>query len=473
MTFETDARSLLESLVGQQIRTATGRPNTVLRLEGDSAVVATTRSPAGEPVPISWVQAGLERLVQTGEVEISVSSLRHRSSFVGAALLTLAGTVLLSTTPPRIRMTEPVTAYRLSDAGPVNAWWSGESRQRFWLEITDRPDIGVDLHCPQRDATGHRNPGYSLICWIDVDDVVFHYSSTERAIIAWSRAVGTVTEAPTIWLSHRAATRRRLQVPHPQPGWWLDLDGPFLLDERVSLDQLRDRSDDIRAVLDTLKVTQPGSLYFPFFFWGGTELRPMQPYLNKMPAELIDLFPRLAAAAVVAPLPSRQSPAGMEPTLGTPYREARVNPMPDARQPFAVDPAIVERGLRGHADTQNSLARALLAAGIEPRSRLPYEPNFDISWKAEGTVFVAEVKSITNDNEEEQLRLGLGQVLRYRHRLQQLGHERVVAVLVPERPPSDRAWTALCRELRVELLSGRELERAPLLGRDLNSANSA
>ena len=50
---------------------------------------------------------------------------------------------------------------------------------------------------------------------------------------------------------------------------------------------------------------------------------------------------------------------------------------------------------------------------------------------------MAEIKSITADNEEEQLRLGLGQVLRYRQRLLALGHECVVAVLVPERQPHD------------------------------------
>ena len=45
--------------------------------------------------------------------------------------------------------------------------------------------------------------------------------------------------------------------------------------------------------------------------------------------------------------------------------------LPGARQPFSVDPALVERDLRGHAGTQNDLAAVLQAAGIEPRSRLP------------------------------------------------------------------------------------------------------
>jgi hypothetical protein len=109
MPVKTAACTLLESLVGQPISTVTGRPNTVLRLEGDSVVVATSRSPTGQPVPIEWVQSGLEQLLETGEIEVSVPSLGHRSSFVGAVLLTLPGTVLIRTVPPRIRLNRPTT----------------------------------------------------------------------------------------------------------------------------------------------------------------------------------------------------------------------------------------------------------------------------------------------------------------------------------------------------------------------------
>jgi hypothetical protein len=76
---------------------------------------------------------------------------------------------------------------------------------------------------------------------------------------------------------------------------------------------------------------------------------------------------------------------------------------------------------------------------------------------------VAEVKSITAQNEEHQLRVGLGQVLRYRHHLSALGHNRVVAVLVPERQPRDPSWRELCQELGVVLLCRNELQRAPAL----------
>ncbi|HET6530695.1 MAG TPA: hypothetical protein VFH03_08800 [Actinoplanes sp.] len=230
-----DTRELLQSLIGKEISTVTGRPNRVLGLDGDKVLVGTGRSPSGEPVPVEWVKNGIRRLTENREVEISVPSLGHRSSFIGAVLLQLPGAVLIQGPPNRVRLADAVTQYRLDEAGQVNAWWSGDPRQRFWLEITDRPDIGVDLHCPQRDAAGNRNPGYSLIWWVRTGDIVFHYSLNERAIVAWSRASGGVTEAPTVWLSHRGATRRRLQVARAQPGWWLDLEGPFPLDQPLTL----------------------------------------------------------------------------------------------------------------------------------------------------------------------------------------------------------------------------------------------
>ena len=186
----------------------------------------------------------------------------------------------------------------------------------------------------------------------------------------------------------------------------------------------------------------------------------MQYYLNKLPAEFIDAFPQLAE--VTALLSSPQSSSVLS-GLGTDYREAHVSLTSGERQPFTADPALVERGLRGHADTQNLLAQVLREAGLSPRSRLPHEPNFDLAWQVGDTVFVAEVKSITDDNEEEQLRLGLGQVLRYRQRLRNMGYERVAAVLVPERSPRDQTWKSLCQELQVVLLAAQDVHQASTL----------
>jgi len=75
----------------------------------------------------------------------------------------LARAVLVKTSLPRTRLTDPIAAYQASEAGQINPWWARDARQRFRLEITDRADIGVDLHCPQRDSSpdgGHRTPGF-------------------------------------------------------------------------------------------------------------------------------------------------------------------------------------------------------------------------------------------------------------------------------------------------------------------------
>ena len=107
MPTDLDARSLIESLVGQQISTVTGRPNTVLRLTDADVIVGTDRSPEGELVPIDSIQSGLERLLEVRQIEVHPRSLGYRSSFVGAVLLTLPGAVVIPTSPPRIRLTDP------------------------------------------------------------------------------------------------------------------------------------------------------------------------------------------------------------------------------------------------------------------------------------------------------------------------------------------------------------------------------
>ncbi len=56
----------------------------------------------------------------------------------------------------------------------------------------------------------------------------------------------------------------------------------------------------------------------------------------------------------------------VSPGLGAPYRQVPVTELSGSRDPFSVDPALVERGLRGHTDTQNELASVLSNTGIEP-----------------------------------------------------------------------------------------------------------
>ena len=102
-------------------------------------------------------------------------------------------------------------------------------------------------------------------------------------------------------------------------------------------------------------------LYFPFEIGDQRPIRPMQGYLFKLPKAFLSLF------GIEDPPPS---PPGVFPLpeLGDEYRHAdELASIPD-RDPFAVDPALVERGVRGHATTQNSLAEYLRSVALEPRS---------------------------------------------------------------------------------------------------------
>lgn len=101
---QLNARAYLAGLVGEELRTVSGRPNRILALEGDDVVVATGRSPNGSPIPISWVQNAIDQLERDGEITIDVETVGYRSAFIGAVLLTFPGATLQRSAPPRIRL---------------------------------------------------------------------------------------------------------------------------------------------------------------------------------------------------------------------------------------------------------------------------------------------------------------------------------------------------------------------------------
>ena len=96
---DRDAATLLDELVGQPLVTANGHTNRVLRVEPPVVIVATDRSPQGQPVPIADVQRALDLLQRDGSVVIDVPTVGHRSSFIGAVLAARSG-VVISGSPP-------------------------------------------------------------------------------------------------------------------------------------------------------------------------------------------------------------------------------------------------------------------------------------------------------------------------------------------------------------------------------------
>lgn len=136
---------------------------------------------------------------------------------------------------------------------------------------------------------------------------------------------------------------------------------------------------------------------------------------------------------------------------GREYREPTWQEVVDKQTVFEIDFNRRSRGIKTHMNTQDKLKKAIQSAGLEPRSPAPNGPQFDVAWRQGDTAFVAEVKSVTDENEERQLRLGLGQVLSYEHRLVWPGVEHVRPVLVLERRPVAEYWDELCKKHRVIL----------------------
>lgn len=347
-----------------------------------------------------------------------------------------------------------------------NRWWAADPAERFWIELSYRDDFGVDLNAPTTDERGREHHSYFLITEVKPGDVVFHYSNRENAITGWSRVTGRAFRDEVVW-GPQAGPMATRPAPHLRPGWRVGLEGAYPVEPVVFQSDLRADEARIADYRNSLRARTRGPLYFPFELSDRRPLRAAQFYLAKLPAALVDLFPSLAAAAVeadstavgvtvAAPPLSKAAARGM---VGRAYQARPAPSSSSPLEPWTVDPDVLDRGRTGHWATQEELAAHVRRIGGEPREAEPDEPKYDVAWDVAGTIYVAEVKSTTKKNEESQLRLGLGQVLRYRHLLGAATGKPVRAVLAVEHPPADDRWDALCHSLDVVLIWPEVMDR--------------
>jgi hypothetical protein len=321
------------------------------------------------------------------------------------------------------------------------------------MEITGRADLGIDLHAPAADDAGREHPTYALVKEVRDGEIVLHYETPRRAITAWSIADGGFWEAEVIWGSLHGPNGIPV-IPYPREGLWHGLRGPFPLGEPLTIEELSDSASAIGGLFADLEKEHGRPLYLPFQI-RRDGLRATQGYLTKMPSQLIEAFPGLRPLLALRPTDSliavRPSYETGEADLGQRYNRAATNLTRIDGDPFSFDPAVVERGLRRHAWLQNLLADEVIDKGHEPRSPGPEDPPWDLLWQDGETTWVTEVKSMSSSNEERQLRLGLGQLLRYRQRLEGRNLS-IKAVLLVETQPADSSWQTLCESLEILLL---------------------
>ena len=178
-------------------------------------------------------------------------------------------------------------------------WWHDDPQERYWLESTDRPDIGADLRAPLIDGSGRDNWRYTLFREAKIGNVVFHYDKNQAAITAVSRIAGPPVEAPIIWAARGSYARERGAQPVELPGYRIPLDEHAALTRFVTLEDLRSARPTIQALYDDLVTVNGAPLYFPFEL-STRPLRPLQGYAFKLPASFVRAFPPLEAGFAIS-----------------------------------------------------------------------------------------------------------------------------------------------------------------------------
>lgn len=203
---------------------------------------------------------------------------------------------------------------------PINNWWESDDSERYWMEITDRQDLGADLKAPQRDSRNKETWSYTLVSYAQPGDVVFHWHkhfAGEPALVGWSEVVGPLLEKPITWQAKGAAGRAR-RAPITGPGWLVPLRNYTKFATPLTRTALQDRRQEILDILADLERRAGGPVYAPFQNYGGKELRAQQGYLAKFPAALVPVLLGITHERPDFPMPHK-GPTPVRPNSGQGY----------------------------------------------------------------------------------------------------------------------------------------------------------
>jgi hypothetical protein len=319
------------------------------------------------------------------------------------------------------------------------------------LEITDREELGADLYAPQL-AEGGRDR-YGLISQTQPGDTVLHYHQSSDGIAGISRVVGRRQQDTILWAAKGTSARSQHTKPYLRPAWLVPLGGYTPLDPPIPQEEIIAKREDIFRLRDQLEAQHGPGLHYPYYRYGADQLRTLQAYMAVFPRELLRLFPALKVQVTAFErLSDDQLPDPpddpAEPDLYLANEQITVN----RSGKVEIDAEALTRANRSHARLQNLLRNRILRAG---KTMLPIPgANVDLAWRTgiRGQPVIAEVKSLTPDNEEHQLRYGLGQLVDYIDALESIGNgHRPTGVLFIARAPRRLTWLRKCDRVGIEL----------------------
>jgi hypothetical protein len=180
---------------------------------------------------------------------------------------------------------------------PVNTWWDGDAEQRYWMEVATTGAMGELLIAPKFPGATW---SYELVGEVRPGDRVLHWKSGSagRGLVGWSVATGDPEVVPEYTWQPRGTAGRSLPGPRTTEGWMVTLGGLNRFREPIMTDELQGLREPVLAVASRLEVDYGKPTYFPFYLYGGRELRAQQGYLVKFPVELFDVLPRLEEARI-------------------------------------------------------------------------------------------------------------------------------------------------------------------------------
>ena len=340
-------------------------------------------------------------------------------------------------------------------------WWEISGDEVSWVEITRRPyeDIGKNLWVTNPDSTPKK-----LIDSPRKGSLVFHWDSSRQEFVGFSKISDRVLRPGRYGTSDITGRggitwRRKLTDYKEFPSGVL------------SLENFRRHASGVQMMRQRLFQTYGGPLHLPFAPYGSSgwkKLRPSQTYFAVCPSDLRYLILKILdeykvvnpwhELPKIASLPAKSKvkfePRATKKKLEEIYRRANQDMTISWGKDFRLPTKALEHSSRAHARIQNSLG-----SWLESKKLKPFSPNaghsaqFDIAWNRRGVMYVCEVKSLNRVNEDQQLRLGLGQVLHYQQLLSQSEKIKVRAVLAVEREPTDsKTWLTLAKAHGVKLV---------------------
>jgi hypothetical protein len=294
------------------------------------------------------------------------------------------------------------TRENLGLASSTNRWWTngpGESwdpSERFWVEITDRDDLGADLRAPRYDRSGEENWRYTLLLDVRPGDVIYHYDKSEKAISARSVAESWAHDEMVVWAPR--GTYGRQDESQERLGISVELGGFEELSPAVPLQTIRHEVEPLQSTHQELEQRYSGSLYLPFSIRQSGEVRPNQAYLAKLPSTYLDLFPSLRSGS----LPDEES--------GSPSDRAGQADQDNSSSPRSGHSG---QGYASNAEEREAIEEASMQAarthfeneGFEVEDRSATSP-YDLLCRRDEERLYVEVKGTTTDGESVHLTHG-------------------------------------------------------------------